>query len=102
MSQQWCSIQPPWRLRVIMAERGMFATTDIVRRLAEGGTVPSRSQAHRLVARHSCTAEPARAVHAVPHPGRHPRRADRVPRSAVCILQVTIRGESGLVFAVRS
>lgn len=54
MSQQWCSIQP-WRLRVIMAERGMFATTDIVPRLAEGGTVPSRSQAHRLVARHSCT-----------------------------------------------
>jgi hypothetical protein len=30
------------------------------------------------------------------------RRADRVPRSVVCILQVTIRDESGSVFAVRS
>jgi DNA-binding Xre family transcriptional regulator len=38
-----------WRLRQVMAERGMFATTDLVPLLAERGITLSASQVHRLV-----------------------------------------------------
>lgn len=38
-----------WRLRVVMATRGLFATTDLVPLLAERGVVLSRSQVHRVV-----------------------------------------------------
>jgi hypothetical protein len=38
-----------WRLRLLMAEHGMFATTDLVPLLAERGIELSVSQVHRLV-----------------------------------------------------
>jgi DNA-binding Xre family transcriptional regulator len=38
-----------WRLRQVMAERGMFATTDLAPLLAERGITLSASQVHRLV-----------------------------------------------------
>lgn len=38
-----------WRLRQVMAEHGMFATTDLVAPLAERGIDLSASQVHRLV-----------------------------------------------------
>jgi DNA-binding Xre family transcriptional regulator len=38
-----------WHLRLRMAERGMFATTDLVPLLAERGVVLSREQVYRLV-----------------------------------------------------
>lgn len=38
-----------WRLRNVMAEHGMFATTELVPRLAERGITLSASQVHRLV-----------------------------------------------------
>lgn len=40
-----------WHLRVRMAERGMFATSDLVPLLAERGVMLSREQVYRLVAR---------------------------------------------------
>ena len=38
-----------WNLRLRMAERGMFATTDLVPQLAERGVHLSREQVYRLV-----------------------------------------------------
>ena len=38
-----------WHLRMRMAERGMFATTDLVPLLAERGVVLSAAQVYRLV-----------------------------------------------------
>lgn len=38
-----------WHLRTLMAERGMFQTTDLVPLLAERGVVLSREQVYRLV-----------------------------------------------------
>jgi DNA-binding Xre family transcriptional regulator len=49
MAQLWNSTYT-WRLRTVMAENGMYATTDIIPHLAEHGIVLSSSQAHRLVA----------------------------------------------------
>ena len=40
-----------WHLRSLMAEAGMFATTDLVPLLAERGLALSREQVYRLVAR---------------------------------------------------
>jgi DNA-binding Xre family transcriptional regulator len=40
-----------WHLRRLMAERGMFATTDLVPLLAERGVSLSRQQIYRLVSR---------------------------------------------------
>ena len=40
-----------WHLRRLMAEAGMFATTDLVPLLAERGVRLSREQVYRLVAR---------------------------------------------------
>lgn len=39
-----------WQLRVRMAERGMFATTDLLAPLAQHGVRLSREQVYRLVA----------------------------------------------------
>lgn len=38
-----------WRLREVMAEHGMFATTDLVQPLRDRGVNLSASQVHRLV-----------------------------------------------------
>ena len=40
-----------WHLRRLMAEQGMFATTDLVPLLAERGVSLSREQVYRLVTR---------------------------------------------------
>ncbi|HEY5115867.1 MAG TPA: helix-turn-helix transcriptional regulator [Nakamurella sp.] len=40
-----------WHLRSLMAQAGMFATTDLVPLLAERGVALSREQVYRLVAR---------------------------------------------------
>jgi DNA-binding Xre family transcriptional regulator len=40
-----------WHLRVRMAERGMFQTSELVPLLADRGVVLSREQVYRLVAR---------------------------------------------------
>ena len=40
-----------WQLRARMAERGMFATTDLLDPLAQRGVTLSREQVYRLVAR---------------------------------------------------
>ena len=40
-----------WKLRVVMAEHGMFSTTDLVPHLSERGVVLSREQVYRLVAK---------------------------------------------------
>lgn len=40
-----------WHLRRLMAEAGMFATTDLVPLLAERGITLSREQVYRLVTR---------------------------------------------------
>jgi DNA-binding Xre family transcriptional regulator len=39
-----------WHLRMRMAERGMYATSDLMPLLAERGVVLSREQVYRLVA----------------------------------------------------
>lgn len=39
-----------WHLRALMAQAGMFATTDLVPLLAERGITLSREQVYRLVA----------------------------------------------------
>jgi DNA-binding Xre family transcriptional regulator len=44
-------MQYHWHLRSLMAQAGMFATTDLVPLLAERGVVLSREQVYRLVAR---------------------------------------------------
>jgi hypothetical protein len=38
-----------WHLRTVMAERGMFSTTDLIPLLAERGITLSSSQVYRLV-----------------------------------------------------
>jgi DNA-binding Xre family transcriptional regulator len=38
-----------WHLRRVMADRGMFATTDLIEPLAERGVTLSSSQVYRLV-----------------------------------------------------
>lgn len=40
-----------WHLRRLMAERGMFATTDLIPLLADRGVQLSREQVYRLVVR---------------------------------------------------
>lgn len=40
-----------WHLRRVMAERGMFATSDLVPLLADRGVTLSREQVYRLVVR---------------------------------------------------
>lgn len=85
-----------WHLRLKMAERGMFATTELGPLLAERGVVLSREQVYRLVTgvpeRLSlrtlaavcdilgCT--PADLVEPVAEAGRAPRRAAARPAAA--------------------
>lgn len=38
-----------WHLRTVMAEQGMFATTDLIDPLAQRGIILSSSQVYRLV-----------------------------------------------------
>lgn len=40
-----------WHLRMVMADHGMFATSDLLPLLAERGVVLSREQVYRLVAK---------------------------------------------------
>lgn len=40
-----------WRLRTVMAEAGMFQTTELIAPLREQGVVLSREQVYRLVTR---------------------------------------------------
>lgn len=49
MSRQRRDVSYRWQLRQLMADRGMFATTELVPLLAERGVVLSVSQVHRLV-----------------------------------------------------
>ena len=49
MARQRRIVSYTWRLRQVMAEAGMFATTDLIEPLAERGVVLSTSQVHRLV-----------------------------------------------------
>ena len=65
-----------WHLRSLMAQAGMFATTDLVPLLAERGVVLSREQVYRLVARvpERLSDHPVRVVR---HPVLHPVGTDR-------------------------
>jgi DNA-binding Xre family transcriptional regulator len=49
MTRQRRIVSYTWRLRKVMAQAGMFATTDLVEPLAERGVQLSTSQVHRLV-----------------------------------------------------
>lgn len=51
MSARAAKVSYKWHLRMRMAERGMFATSDLVPLLAERGVVLSREQVYRLVAK---------------------------------------------------
>ena len=49
MTRQRRKVSYEWRLRALMAEHKMFATTELVPLLAERGITLSASQVHRLV-----------------------------------------------------
>lgn len=49
MARQQRIVSYTWRLRQVMAQAGMFATTDLIEPLAERGVELSTSQVHRLV-----------------------------------------------------
>lgn len=49
MTRQKRAVSYQWRLRAVMAEHGMYTTTELVPLLAERGVVLSASQVHRLV-----------------------------------------------------
>ena len=49
MTRQKRKVSYEWRLRELMAEHKMFATTELVPLLAERGITLSASQVHRLV-----------------------------------------------------
>ena len=79
MSRQKRSVSYRWQLRGLMAERGMFATTELVPLLVERGIELSVSQVHRLV-----TTTPERLSLPVLAAlcdifGLIPRRPDRLP-----------------------
>ena len=54
-----------WHLRRLMADRDMYATTDLRPLLADRGVVLSREQVYRLVTQHPGAAEPGHARRAV-------------------------------------
>jgi len=62
-----------WHLRRLMAERGLFATTELRPLLAERGVVLSREQVCRLVVRTPGAPQPGHACRAVRHPGLRSR-----------------------------
>ena len=64
-----------WHLRQVMAERGMFATTDLIDPLAARGIRLSSSQVYRLVVE-----RPENPDGTVGHLGRLDGRADRTRR----------------------
>ena len=68
-----------WNLRALMADRGMFATSDLVPLLAERGVHLSREQVYRLVTAAAAAAVDGHPGRAVRHPRRHPERPDRGP-----------------------
>ena len=49
MTRQRRIVSYTWRLRQVMADAGMFATTDLIEPLTERGVQLSTSQVHRLV-----------------------------------------------------
>lgn len=49
MTRQKRKVSYQWRLREVMAEHKMYATTELVPLLAERGIILSSSQVHRLV-----------------------------------------------------
>ena len=49
MTRQRRVVSYTWTLRKVMAEAGLFATTDLIEPLAERGVNLSASQVHRLV-----------------------------------------------------
>ena len=49
MTRQKRTVSYQWRLRAVMAQHSMYATTELVPLLAERGVVLSASQVHRLV-----------------------------------------------------
>lgn len=49
MTRQKRKVSYQWRLREVMGEHKMYATTELVPLLAERGVVLSASQVHRLV-----------------------------------------------------
>ncbi len=49
MTAQRRVVSYQWRLREVMAQHGMYATTELVPLLAERGITLSASQVHRLV-----------------------------------------------------
>lgn len=51
MSPRAPKVSYRWHLRMVMAERGMFATSDLVPLLAARGVTLSREQVYRLVAK---------------------------------------------------
>jgi len=51
MTTQKRKVTYEWRLREVMAENRMYATTELVPLLAERGIILSASQVHRLVTR---------------------------------------------------
>jgi DNA-binding Xre family transcriptional regulator len=51
MSARGANVSYRWHLRMVMAERGMFATSDLVPLLAARGVTLSREQVYRLVAK---------------------------------------------------
>ncbi len=60
-----------WNLRKLMAERGMFATSDLVPLLAERGVHLSREQVYRLRHAAAAAAVDGRARGGLRHPGLH-------------------------------
>ncbi|MGH3782301.1 MAG: helix-turn-helix domain-containing protein [Pseudonocardiaceae bacterium] len=77
-----------WHLRRVMAEHGMFATSELVPRLAERGVALSREQVYRLVAgtpqRLSLATLAALCdiLHCAPGDLVEPYRATRTPSAA--------------------
>lgn len=51
MSAKASTVTYRWHLRMVMAERGMFATSDLVPLLGARGVTLSREQVYRLVAK---------------------------------------------------
>ena len=58
-----------WHLRRLMAERGMFATTDLVPLLAERGVMPVARAGLPACCRGPGTAQPDHSGCVVRHPG---------------------------------
>jgi hypothetical protein len=66
-----------WRLREVMAERGMFSTTEFRPLLAACGVELSPSQVYRLVVDKPERVEPPHADGVAGHPRLHDGRPDR-------------------------